>query len=103
MGYEKKKRKSGESIFSKIESLDKEVQWQFLSKWRFGQVFDTLAKLLQDDLSKKLNVGLGCSFLYKSEGQKYYLGGSSSERLKMSRSARYYDLEKESNGKSFAG
>jgi hypothetical protein len=91
------------TFFKKLDELEKTVQWEFLSRWKFERFLDSLAKLVRDYLHNNLEVSMGCSILYKLREKCYRLGGSSHDRLQMDRTASYYDFKRKASRESFTG
>lgn len=97
------KKETKMNIIKKIEDLEKSVQLEFLSRWKFERFLDELAKLLHQYFQDKLKVDLGCSLLYLLEKNYYCLGGVSSQRLESDRSSCFYDLNEKQSRESFTG
>ena len=75
--------------------LDSKV-WEpgYVSKWGFEKLLDKLAIEIRNYISSAMTdlkeQDIGCSILYRNKNNYYYVGGSSSDRIYMESSSRFY-------------
>lgn len=86
-----------------VKRLRSAEEWPVVTRWRFELLLDRVAARVTEHLQSSLDGKVGCSLLYLAHGDCYLLGGSSSDRRRMDREARYYDMAVRAAKRSLTG
>lgn len=93
-------RKKPQELHDRIKNIvgKNEVNRNFLTRWKFENCLDLITVEIHDCFKKHIEdkkkceiQNFGCTILYLGDEKNYYVGGASSNRLKMHPSSRFYE------------
>lgn len=93
---------------NEIRLIKKQYEWNkdFLSRWKFENCLDAIALKIHEYCYRELRTEapeedfqMGCSILYKGDESHYYVGGASSNRIRMDPLSRYYECPESNEAK----